>query len=112
MEDLQKKENEIMHKMSDVPVYEREYLDLKRQQEILQGVYLVLLQKKEEIALSLGSDRNRGFETDPAYIKKAPVAPRKLFAAISIFVFTLITPIAYMFIKKQVGELIAEYKKR
>lgn len=112
MEDLQMKENEIMHKMSNVPVYEREYLDLKRQQEILQGVYLVLLQKKEEIALSLGSDRNRGFETDPAYIKKAPVAPRKLFAAIFIFVFTLITPIAYMFIKKQVGELIAEYKKR
>lgn len=36
-----------MDKMGNVPTYEREYLDLKRQQEVLQGVYLILLQKEK-----------------------------------------------------------------
>lgn len=112
MDDLKKKENEILSKMGNVPVYEREYVELKRQQEILQGVYLVLLQKKEEIALSLGSDRDRGFSTDPAYVKMRPVAPRKLFAAIFIMLFTAVVPVVYLFCKEQLSELVKEYKRR
>ena len=104
-------EREILNKMGNVPTYEREYLDLKRQQEILQGVYLVLLQKREEIALSLGSDRDRGFLTDPAYVKKAPIGPRKLYAALFMIAFTLIVPIGYLFFKARIIELIEEYKK-
>lgn len=110
-QDLVTQEREILNKMGNVPTYEREYLDLKRQQEILQGVYLVLLQKREEIALSLGSDRDRGFLTDPAYVKKAPIGPRKLYAALFMIAFTLIIPIGYLFFKARIIELIEEYKK-
>ena len=108
--DLKSKEKEILDKMGNVPVYEREYIDLKRQQEILQGVYLVLLQKKEEIALSLGGNRDRGLITEPAYVKHRPVAPRKLFAAIFMILFTAVIPVGYLFGKKQIKELIKEYK--
>lgn len=111
MYDLKNKEQEILEKVGEVPTYEREYLDLKRQQEILQGVYLVLLQKKEEIALSEGSDRERGYLTDPAFVKQSPVAPRKLFAAIFIVLLTVIFPIAYLACKKNFTELLEEYKK-
>ena len=45
LNDLKSQEKAIMSKMDYVPTYEREYLDYKRQQEILQGVYLILLQK-------------------------------------------------------------------
>ena len=55
LNDLKSQEKAIMSKMDYVPTYEREYLDYKRQQEILQGVYLILLQKREEVALSLRS---------------------------------------------------------
>lgn len=106
---LKLEEKEILDKMGNVPVYEREYIDLKRQQEILQGVYLVLLQKKEEIALSLGGSRERGFITEPAYVKHKPVAPRKLFAAIFMVLFTAVIPVGYLFAKKQIKELIKEY---
>ena len=60
LEDLKSQEKKIMDKMGNVPTYEREYLDLKRQQEILQGVYLILLQKREEIALASGHGRDKG----------------------------------------------------
>lgn len=111
LSDLKKKENEIFAKMGNVPTNEREYLDFKRQQEILQGVYLILLQKKEEVALSLGQNRDRGQIIDYAYVKKSPIGPRKLFAAIFMVFFTILIPIGYLACKEQVIALIEEYKR-
>ena len=110
LKELKNQEQEILNKVGEVPIYEREYLDLKRQQEILQGVYLVLLQKKEEIALTMGSNRDKGYSTDPAFVKHNPIAPRKLFAAIFILVITIVFPILYISCKKNLIELITEYK--
>ena len=109
--DLRKKENMILNKMSNVPDQEREYIDYKRQQEILQGVYLILLQKREEVALALGSNKDKGRVVEQAYVKKLPVGPRKLFAAIGIFVATLLMPIGYLFGKEQLLSLIKAYKE-
>lgn len=111
LSELKAQEKAIMDKMANVPTYEREYIDLKRQQEILQGVYLILLQKREEIALSLGHERDKGFVVDAAFVKYKPLAPRKLFAAIFMIIFTLFIPIIYLFCKEQLHSLIAEYKK-
>ncbi len=111
MNNLKSKETEILNQMGNVPTYEREYIDLKRQQEVLQGVYLILLQKREEIALSQGSQQEKGFITDEAYVNYKPVAPRMLFAAIFIFLFTLAAPVMILFVKKQWLELRQEYKE-
>lgn len=108
--DLKAQEKAIYDKMGNVPTYEREYLDYRRQQEILQGVYLILLQKKEEIALSLGQDRDKGFILDAAFVKQKPVGPRKLYAGIFMIIFTLIVPIVYLFGKEQFLSLAEEYK--
>lgn len=110
LSDLKKQEQEIFKKMGNVPSYEREYLNLKRQQEILQGVYLILLQKKEEIALSLGQEKDKGYILDRAFVKKKPIAPRKLYAGLFMIVFTLIVPVFYLFGKEQIIALVKEYK--
>lgn len=110
LSDLKGQEKEIMDKMGNVPTYEREYLDYRRQQEVLQGVYLILLQKKEEIALALGQDRDRGFIVDTAYVKYKPIAPRKLYAGLFVMLFTLIVPVGFLFCKEQLLALIDEYK--
>lgn len=47
LNDLKAKEKLIMDKMGTVPSLEREYIDYKRQQEIYQAVYLILLQKEK-----------------------------------------------------------------
>lgn len=109
--DLKRKEQALYGRMSDVPKQEREYVDYKRQQEILQGVYLIILQKREEIALILGQDKAKARIVDEPFAKQRPVAPRKLFAAIGIFLFTLLIPAGYLFIKKQLVSLHEEYKE-
>lgn len=110
LNDLKSQEKAIMEKMEYVPTYEREYLDYKREQEILQGVYLILLQKREEVALSLGQERDRGFIVDAAVAKYRPVAPRKLFAVLGFLIFTIIIPIGYLFAKQQLQDLMDIYK--
>lgn len=109
--DLKKQEQAIFDKMENVPSFEREYLDLRRQQEIFQGVYLILLQKKEEIALSLGQEKDKGYVLDSAFVKKKPIAPRKLYAGLFMIVFTLFIPVFYLFVKEQIISLVKEYKK-
>lgn len=109
--DLEAKEREIMVRMGNVPTQEREYIDFKRQQEIFQGVYLILLQKREDAALSGGQSKMRARVIDAAYVKQRPVGPRKLFAAIGMILFTLVVPVTYLFGKKQWLALRDEYKK-
>ena len=111
MSDLKAQEKQVLDKMGNVPTYEREYLDLRRQQEILQGVYLVLLQKKEEVALSIDGGRDKGFVVEKAYVKYLAVAPRKLYAAVIMMFITIFLPVGYLFCKVRLLELIEEYKK-
>lgn len=109
--DLKNKEKTLYEKMGSVPSQERLYVDYKRQQEILQGVYLILLQKREEIALTTGQNKQRARVVDMAYVKKLPVGPRKLFAAIGMFLFTLVIPVFFLFMKEQLFALIKSYRE-
>lgn len=111
LDNLKKQESDIFAKMDNVPTYEREYLELRRQQEILQGVYLVLLQKKEEVALSNGKEQDRGLVIEQAYVKYKTIAPRKLYAALFVIIFTLFVPIVGLFIKDRLIDLGNAYKQ-
>ncbi|MDH6534542.1 tyrosine protein kinase [Parabacteroides sp. 52] len=109
--ELKNKENKLYSKMGEVPTLEREYTNYKRQQEILQGVYLILLQKREEIALTVGDMKDRARVIDQAFVKKKRVAPRKLFALLGMMLFTLVAPIVWIESKKIFVELKKEYKR-
>lgn len=111
IDDLKSKEKLIFDKMGSVPTQEREFLEYKRQQEIFQGVYLILLQKREEAMLKLGKDMDRALVVDTAFVKSLPIGPRKLYAAIGIFLLTLLIPIGYLFCKEQFLSLREEYTK-
>lgn len=109
--DLKNKEKMIMDKMGEVPTLEKDYIELKRQQEIFQGVYLILLQKREEIALSIGEDRNKARIIDSAFVKENPIGPRKLFALLGVLLLTLVIPVVYLFVKEQLLDLYKEFLK-
>ncbi|MDH6313534.1 tyrosine-protein kinase Etk/Wzc [Parabacteroides sp. PFB2-10] len=111
IDDLHNKETLIYEKMGEVPSLEREYIEYKRQQEIYQGVYLLLLQKREDIALAQGELKPRSRVIDTAFVKKKSIAPRKLYAAIFIFLFTLLVPVLYLAMKNVMVDLIKELKK-
>ncbi len=110
-QDLKNKEQQLLNKLREVPQQERVYVDLKRQQEIFQGVYLVLLQKKEDIELTLGQGKERARILDTPYAKFAPVAPRKLYAAIGIIVFTIFVSAGWLSLKYIISSIWGDLKK-
>ena len=107
---LKNKEKQLMAKFKSVPEKEREYVGFVRDQEILQGIYLLMLQKREETTLSLGKQTDRARIIEPAYIKKKPVGPRKLYAGIGILMITFFIPIGFIFAKDLLSSIIDEYK--
>ena len=109
--ELKSKEKFLLDKMGTVPTLEREFVDYKRQQEILQGVYLILLQKREELALNIGEEKDKALIIDKAFVKKKTVAPRKLYAGLAVILFTLIIPILVVQIKTLYIALKEEYKR-
>ena len=108
---LEKQERELLDRMGSIPVQERVYVDYKRQQEILQGVYLILLQKREEIGLALGQKTDRAKIVDTAFVKAKPVAPRKVFALAGFFVLTLVLSIGWIVCRDQYRLLRKEMKR-
>jgi uncharacterized protein involved in exopolysaccharide biosynthesis len=109
--ELKNKEKTLFSRMGEIPQQERVYIDYRRQQEILQGMYFILLQKREEIILSMAQSKEKAKVIDPAFTKPRSIAPRKLFAAIGIIAFTLIITVGWIFVKKQTQDIIAEFKK-
>jgi uncharacterized protein involved in exopolysaccharide biosynthesis len=111
LEGLKKKENELLQKMKTIPEKEREYVGYRRDQEILQGIYLMLLQKREETMLSLGKNTDRARVIEPAYMKKKSLGPKKLYAAIGILVLTLVIPTGCLFAKDLFLSIKEEYNR-
>jgi uncharacterized protein involved in exopolysaccharide biosynthesis len=111
LKDLKLKEKQLFSKMKTIPEKEREYGIYRRDQEILQGLYLMLLQKREETLLSLNKQTDRARIIEPAYVKKRPLGPRKLYAAIGILVLTLVVPVGSLFVRELFVSLKEEYKR-
>ena len=111
MTDLKNKEKQLMAKFSSVPEKEREYIGFVRDQEILNGIYLMMLQKREETYNSLAKQTDRARLIEPPYIKRKPLNPRRLYACIGILAFTLIVPVGLLLTKDLLKALKEEYKK-
>ena len=109
--DLEDSENQLLKRMGEVPGQVRIYGDYTRQQEILQGVYLILLQKREEIALSIGQNVDKAKVIDAAFVMRKPVAPRKLYAAIGLIIMTLILSVGWIFCKEQTVAIWIQLKE-
>ena len=108
--DLKRKEKELLSKFKSVPDKERQYIGFMRDQEILHGIYLLMLQKREEAVIALGKETDRARMIDPPYIKKKPLGPRKLYAGILVLVLTLVVPVGFLITKDIILSIKHEYQ--
>lgn len=83
--DLESQTRKFEGKISNAPTQEKELLSITRQQEIKASLYLMLLQKREENAITLAATANNGRMIEEP-LPGSPVAPNgKMFYIIALF---------------------------
>jgi len=93
------KDNQFISKIKDIPTQERKYLEIKRQQEIKQELYLFLLEKREENALTLASTIASTKTLDKASASTSPESPKLLTTLLIALILGGMFPIIILYIK-------------
>lgn len=96
-EDLDRQTRKFENQINKVPQNEKEFLTISRQQEIKATLYTMLLQKREENAITLASTATNGRIIENALPEKIPVFPRKILFMIGAFIVGLGIPAVYVF---------------
>ncbi|WP_454803208.1 GumC family protein [Mucilaginibacter phyllosphaerae] len=98
----------ISDKIADAPVKERVYLDYSRQQSLKQDLYLFLLQKREETAISQKATISNCRILDNAESDEDPIAPKKSFIFSIATIIGLFLPAAGLSLKQMLNNRISK----
>ncbi|MCF2218015.1 polysaccharide biosynthesis tyrosine autokinase [Chryseobacterium sp. PS-8] len=96
---LSSEQNTISGKIAKVPAQEKLFRSIERQQQIKESLYLLLLQKREETAISMAVTAPKARIVDEAYVGNL-VAPKSMIVMLSGFLLGFIVPIAFIYIKQ------------
>jgi capsular exopolysaccharide synthesis family protein len=89
---VQAREEQTIQRISAVPTQQKEVLTIERQQKIKEELYLYLLNKREENALSQAMTESSARIIDPATGSKTPIAPRTSIILLAAFILGLAVP--------------------
>ena len=96
--DLDREASRFSRRISDAPGQERQYVSIARQQEIKAGLYLMLLQKREENAITLAATANNAKIIDEPAAEGGPVSPKPKMIYMIAFVLGVGLPIGVIFL--------------
>lgn len=104
--DLERQTRQFTDRISSAPQQEREYINLARQQEIKNQLYLVLLQQREKNILSLGLTTDTGRIVEETLADNSPVSSKKKIVALAALFLGLCIPAGVIFLHDQFGTKI------
>ena len=90
--DAQSRESQAQSRVSSIPTKERQMLSIERQQKIKESLYLFLLNKREENALSQAMVDNNARVIDGASGPNGPISPNRNKILLLGFLFGLAFP--------------------
>lgn len=94
---LNRQTNKFAGRVSNAPAQERQFISIQRQQEIKAGLYLMLLQKREENNITLAATANNAKIIDDALADSIPVSPKGKIIYMIAFVIGLGIPVAIVY---------------
>ena len=96
--DLAREASRYSRRISDAPTQERQFVSIARQQEIKSGLYLMLLQKREENAIVLAAIANNAKIIDEAQADGAPISPKRMTIYLVALVFGIGIPVGIIYL--------------
>jgi uncharacterized protein involved in exopolysaccharide biosynthesis len=112
LETIQKKEREIDKKIGNMPSVERDYVRLKRIQELQQTIYIFLLEKREETAVRAVSLAPKLKIIDEPYVVNKPVSPNMIKVAMVVLFFGgIFFPLTAIYSIPVIGNYLRRRKK-
>lgn len=97
-DDLAREANRYLRRISDAPTQERQFVSIARQQEIKAGLYLMLLQKREENAITLAATANNAKTIDEALADDNPVSPKRMMIYLAALVLGMGLPVGIIYL--------------
>lgn len=98
--DIDRQARKFEGRISSAPQQEKEFLTISRQQEIKAQLYIMLLQKREENAITLAATATNGRIIEEAQADPAPVSPKKKkIIALAALIIGLGIPVGFVYLR-------------
>ena len=99
-EDFERRAEIYDSKLGDAPTQEKILAGYKRQLEVKSGLYMMLLQKREENSIAMAATADNAKLIDPALANDGPVSPNRRTTWLIAFVVGLVIPIVCIYLKE------------
>ena len=96
--DIDRQASKFESRISDAPRQEKEFMTISRQQEIKATLYIMLLQKREENAITLAATANNGRIIEEPLADERPVAPKRMVFMLAALILGLAIPVGIVYL--------------